>query len=170
MRNNQSGVTLIEVLAVSVLAAVLCAMMIGFYTFSERSAAQTTAESSVQQDALIVQRTIENAYFNRSTQPFRLTVTDSGQLQIINMDVSGNPETPSVVSGPGILYRAAGQSGTFSWPSATTFFTSSTASASVNSSQSSSSTTAVQITLLASSGAAAGYVYTLNIPLYDTWN
>ncbi|MFT8362033.1 MAG: hypothetical protein ABF608_02545 [Sporolactobacillus sp.] len=103
MKSNQKGITLIELLAASCLAMVIVIAVISIWISNANSATQTFSDTDVQQDAMIVQHTVQNVYNNCSNSygtPFRIILSSSGQVSI--QYESGGTKT---VSGIGIIYR-----------------------------------------------------------------
>ncbi|RYL87535.1 prepilin-type N-terminal cleavage/methylation domain-containing protein [Sporolactobacillus sp. THM7-4] len=106
MADDNRGVTLIELLAVTTLLAILSLLIFSVMLSGMKESRRNMMMNDLQADAHLVQSRLTEAFYNKNNQPFTVT-TDQGRVKITYLK-TGQSE---VISDPGLIYTHDG-----SWP------------------------------------------------------
>lgn len=102
MINNDKGVTMIELLAVIVIATICMTLIFGIWLSGDQSAKRTMTQNDLQADAHLVQVRITRAFYDQQDHPFSLNINNGKVvLTITNSDSSTHDET---ISDPDLFY------------------------------------------------------------------
>ncbi|MCO7175622.1 Tfp pilus assembly protein FimT/FimU [Sporolactobacillus kofuensis] len=102
MITNSKGVTMVELLAVVVIATICLTLIFGIWLSGDQSAKRTMTENDLQADAHLVQVRITRAFYDQQDRPFSVNI-DNGNviLTLTNSDSSTRDET---ISDPDLFY------------------------------------------------------------------
>lgn len=112
MIHNSRGVTLVEMLAVIVVATICFTLIFSIWLSGEKSAQHTLTQNDLQADAHLVQARITQAFYNQIDKPFSLAL-NNGQVELTYDSDSSNPE---VISDPNLFYNINGSGDSTSKP------------------------------------------------------
>ncbi|QAA22887.1 type II secretion system protein [Sporolactobacillus terrae] len=101
MIQNSKGVTLVEMLAVIVVATICLTLIFSIWLSGEKSVQRTMTQNDLQADAHLVQVRITRAFYDQVDKPFTLTV--NGGKVTLSYE-GGTSQQPEVISNPDLVY------------------------------------------------------------------
>ncbi|CAM3097171.1 type II secretion system protein [Sporolactobacillus spathodeae] len=164
---HENGLTLIEVLTAVTLTTICVVLISSIWIAVDRAADRTLTENTIQQDAQLVQKRVQEAFINRSSAPFSLQVNNNHQVVLLYQDGKNQ-----VVSSDGINYNVKDQpNGSYTWPEQTGSTSDSSDESNFFSSSNDGSQSLlaqpIQLVVTSDNGAVGDWSYELDITLSD---
>jgi len=104
MIHNSRGVTLVEMLAVIVIATICFTLIFSIWLSGEKSAQNTMTQNDLQADAHLVQARITRAFYDQTDKPFSIALNDGKVELTYDSDTSQH----EVISDPDLFYSKNG--------------------------------------------------------------